>query len=77
MGDYGGTLQASMSPSDAGNIADIDNDDSVNFRDFAPFADSWQSQQVLLPEDLDRDGAVDYNDLAIFAENWLYGEPGN
>jgi hypothetical protein len=73
MGAYGGTPQASMSLSDAGNIADLDNDKNVNFKDFAHFADGWQSRQALLPEDLDRDGAVDCNDLAVFAENWLYG----
>jgi hypothetical protein len=73
MGAYGGTPQASMSLSDAGNIADLDNDKDVNFRDYALFADKWLNQRNLLPEDLDRDGTVEYDDLAVFAENWLYG----
>jgi len=72
MGAYGGTPEASMSLSNAGNIADLNTDETVNFSDFAAFTDNWHSKQVLLPEDLDRNGVVDFNDLTIFADNWLW-----
>jgi len=71
MGAYGGTAQASMSLSEAGNIADLNNDDVVNYVDMRLFAEKWLWERVLLPEDLDRGGAVDFADFAIFAENWL------
>jgi len=72
MGAYGGTPQASMSLSDAGNIADLNNDGIVNFQDFTHFADGWQSLQILLSEDFDRNGMVDFNDLVDLADNWLW-----
>lgn len=74
MGAYGGTPQASMSLSDEGNIADLNNDDSVNYGDLILLADDWLYQQVLLSEDLDRDGAIDFRDFVIFANNWLWKE---
>jgi hypothetical protein len=54
MGAYGGTSQASMSLSDAGNIADLNNSDLVdyadlmllvNFTDFAILANEWFWQE--------------------------------
>jgi len=72
MGAFGGTAEASMSPSDAGNIADLNNDDSVDFQDHAYFANGWKKEQILLPEDLDRNGIVDFNDLQNFTDNWLW-----
>jgi len=74
MGAYGGTPQASMSLSDTGNIADLNNDDAVDLMDFAIFADSWLIERVLMAENLDRTGLVDINDLAVFIENWLWQE---
>jgi len=74
MGAYGGTPQASMSLSDTGNIADLNNDNTVGLMDFAIFADSWLIEQVLMAENLDRTGLVDINDLAVFIENWLWQE---
>jgi unsaturated chondroitin disaccharide hydrolase len=77
MGAYGGTPEASMSPSSAGNIADLDHDDTVNFADFAVFGNCWPLEQVLLAADLDRNGLMDTNDLNIFCCNWLNaGEEG-
>jgi hypothetical protein len=72
MGAYGGTPQASMSLSNVGNIADLDNDDFVGYNDLRLFTGKWLNQQVLLKEDLDRNGFVDFIDFAIFAENWLW-----
>ncbi len=74
MGAFGGTPQASMSLSDAGNVADLNNDDSVDYKDFLRFADDWLYQRVLLSEDLDRNAIVNFTDFAIFADNWLWKE---
>jgi hypothetical protein len=71
MGAYGGTPQASMSLSDAGNIADLNADNVVDFQDFIDFVDAWGVEQVLCLQDLDRDGIVGPNDLVIFADNCL------
>ncbi len=70
MGAFGGTPQASMSSSDAGNIADFDHDDSVGLPDLSAFTDDWLKAQNLLPTDLDRNGRVDINDLAILSNMW-------
>jgi len=70
MGAFGGTPQASMSLSDEGNIADLDNNDFVDFNDLMLYTGKWLNQQLLLPEDLNKDGAVDFADFATFAENW-------
>lgn len=72
IGAYGGTPQASMSLSDAGNIADLDDDDDVDYADVGVFVDEWLSQEALLSEDLDRNGIVDFNDFAIFSDNWRW-----
>jgi hypothetical protein len=67
MGAYGGTTQASMN----GNPADFDIDGTVNFADFAAFADKWFAQ-VSCIEDLNGNNVVDFGDLHIFTENWLW-----
>jgi len=56
MGAYGGTPEASMSASDTGNIADMNNDEIVNMEDFAIFAADWH--QVLAPVPLIPHGTV-------------------
>jgi hypothetical protein len=81
MGAYGGTPQASMSLSTAGNIANLNNDpcDTIDFNDLALFVGKWLYEEVLLPEDLDRNGTVNFVDYAIFARQWpgaLAAEPG-
>jgi len=70
MGAYGGTPQASMSLSDAGNIADLNTDSWVGYGDMMLFTDKWLFEEVLLAEDLNRDGIVNFTDFAIFANNW-------
>jgi hypothetical protein len=72
MGAYGGTAEASMSLSSVGNIADLNNDNSVNAFDFAIFAKQWLIETAPLKEDLDRNGIVDVADFAILADNWLW-----
>jgi hypothetical protein len=74
MGAYGGTPQASMSLSSAGNIADFNNDDFVNWKDLKLLGDNWLHEAVLLSEDLSRDGLTNYIDYAIFANEWLWEE---
>ena len=74
MGAYGGIPQASMSLSDAGNIANLDNDpnDNVDLFDLSFFADKWCNEENLLAEDLSRDGLVSLIDFAIFAAHWFW-----
>lgn len=74
MGAYGGTPEASMSLSDAGNIADLNWDGSVGYADMI-FIGKWLYEGVLLAEDFDRNGFVNFTDVAIFADNWQ-GTPG-
>jgi parallel beta-helix repeat protein len=75
MGAYGGTPEASMSLSDAGNIASLNGDDSVGYADIILFIEKWLYEELLLPEDFDRNGIVNFIDFAIFADNWE-GTPG-
>ena len=74
MGTYGGTSEASMSLSDAGNIANLDNDpaDNVDSNDLGIFVSKWCEEEILIAEDLNRDGAVNFVDYAIFADEWLW-----
>jgi len=72
IGAYGGTPEASMSHKGIGNIADLNNDDRVNFQDFARYTNSWQVEEFLLDEDLNRDGYVNGVDLQEFVYNWLW-----
>lgn len=74
MGAFGGTPEASMSLSDAGNIADLNNNDLVDYTDLRAFVNKWLYQQVLLAEDLNRNGVVNFLDFAIFTNNWLWQE---
>jgi len=74
MGAYGGTAEASMSSSTAGNIADLDNSGIVNLKDIALFSGGWRLYENLLREDLDRNGFVDFKDAALFFESWLWEE---
>jgi hypothetical protein len=71
MGAYGGTPQASMSLSEVGNIADLNNDELVDHSDMKMLANKWSLEEALLPEDFDRNGIVNFADFAIFADNWL------
>jgi len=70
MGAYGGTPEASMSLLKWGNIADLNTDNFVGYRDMILFTSKWPFEKVLLAEDLNRDGFVNFIDFAIFAENW-------
>ncbi|HOM77258.1 MAG TPA: hypothetical protein PLE88_12155 [Anaerohalosphaeraceae bacterium] len=50
---------------------DLDNDDFVNFVDYAIFAGNWLETGSELAGDFDEDGTVDVNDLIHFCDYWL------
>jgi len=56
--------------------ADFNNDDIVNFIDYAIFAAAWQSESgddnYNEDCDLEDDNSIDYSDLALFCEDWLW-----
>ncbi|MHC4740456.1 MAG: hypothetical protein ACYS8Z_00940 [Planctomycetota bacterium] len=72
MGAFGGTAEASMSESLLGNGADVDNDDSVDFMDFAGLGGAFHDEGPLLTEDLNRDSTVDFFDILAFVKEWLW-----
>ena len=74
MGAFGGTHQASMSTSTAGNIADLNHNGSVFWTDLKILTGKWPEIELLLAEDLNRDGIVNSKDYAIFANNWRWNE---
>jgi len=74
MGAYGGTPEASMSLSGAGNIADMNRDGRVDCRDVNIITRLWLVEEPLLREDLDRDGFVSLRDIAILGRNWALQE---
>jgi hypothetical protein len=71
VGAFGGTSEASMSPSDTSNVADLNHDDVVDYRDLALITDRWPVEQVLLRADLDRNGLVAFGDIALMGQSWL------
>ena len=71
MGAYGGTLQASLSLSDAGDIRDINRNEIVDMNDVSLLLAKWNSDKAPSKEDLDLDGTVNANDLVFFENNWL------
>ncbi len=79
MGAYGGTAEASKTPSNWRNIADLTNDWIVDFNDLKVFVRHWLETGECIPSDLDRSQFVDFNDFAIFGLQWSQpsaSEPG-
>jgi len=74
IGAYGGTPQASMSLSNVGNKADLNNNGFVNAKDLALFVDMWLAEDVLLSEDINRNGSVNFFDFGEFAGQWDWQE---
>jgi hypothetical protein len=72
MGAYGGTPEASMSPSLRGNPADVTRDGCVGTDDLLAVADKWMTEQSLCPEDMNLDGRIDYTDFLTLAQNWAF-----
>jgi len=75
MGAYGGTPEASKSPSSVGNPADFNHDGSVDELDLRIFSFKWLIEEVLIQEDLDGSGFVDLTDYAIFGNEWRWKAP--
>jgi len=74
VGAYGGTAQASMSLSPAGNKADFNHDGMVDSEDLASFVERWLVEDILLPQDINHDNQVNARDFAEFLEEWLRQE---
>ncbi len=70
MGAYGGTTEASKTPANWRNIADLTNDWTVDFNDLKVFVDYWLETGQCIPSDLNRSQAVDFVDVAIFGKQW-------
>lgn len=70
MGAYGRSTQASLSLSDAGDIRDLNNDDTVTWDDVLLLSAKWDCNDAPQKEDLNLDGIVDTNDLEFFGGNW-------
>jgi parallel beta-helix repeat protein len=75
MGAYGGTAEASKTPADWRNIADLTNDWVVDFNDLGVFVSYWLDTGECIPSDLNRNQAVNFVDYAIFAQQWLDALP--
>jgi len=60
-----------MSLSDVGNVADLNHDNIVDYRDFILLTDNWLVEQVLLKADLDRNGFVDFCDVGLMGQSWF------
>jgi hypothetical protein len=61
------------------NIADLNNDKIVNFKDFAVIAENWMTilpQPDLSIGDFNQDAKVDALDLRWLGCNWLYNQSG-
>lgn len=71
MGAFGGTSQASMSSSTAGQGCDLNNDDVVDAKDLIMLMDTWLTEDALLVEDINRDGVVNFCDFAVLAGDWI------
>jgi len=67
---YGGTPQAGMSLSDVGNIADLNIDGGISYRDVKLLTEKWLYEKLLPAEDLSRDGIVNFTDVTILANDW-------
>ncbi len=74
MGAYGGTVQASMSLSNAGNVADLNNDGLVNADDLQMLVEKWLTKDMPAAEDINRDSVVNFSDYAELLQNWLWEE---
>lgn len=71
IGAYGGTTEASKTPAEWSLLADLNNDGTVDFKDFAAQAKDWQKTEIEQPGDLYRDCIIDIADLSLLTEDWL------
>jgi len=71
MGAYGGTAEASKTPTNWNLLADLTNDGTVDFVDLAHWAENWLRSVSEHPGDLDRNGIIDMVDFALFGHDWF------
>jgi hypothetical protein len=71
MGFYGGTAQASKSPSGWSIISDVTNDGIVDFEDFAWTTKCLCPDEIDTGDDSDSGQQVCFDDISIIFENWL------
>lgn len=78
MGAYGGTAEASKTPTNWRSIADLTNDWAVDFNDLKVFVNYWLDTGPCIPGDLNRNQSIDFSDFAIFALRWSapFPKPG-
>jgi hypothetical protein len=70
MGAYGGTVEASKSPTGWRSIADLNNDWVVDVNDLAEFVNYWLDEGECIPSDLNRNESVDLADFSILGLHW-------
>jgi hypothetical protein len=70
MGAYSGTDEASKSPPNWRNIADVTNNWVVDSNDLKVFVDYWLQMGECIPSDFNRSKFVDFKDHALLALNW-------
>jgi len=71
MGAYGGTAEASKTPTGFGILADLTNDGVIDFQDFAAQAGCFGQTKSEQPGDIDRDGYMTFSDVKLLSEQWL------
>ena len=71
MGAYGGTAQASKTPTGWTLLGDINNDGIIDLQDHAIQATMWLITADAQPGDLDRNGIINIGDLCLLVEEWL------
>jgi len=71
MGAYGGTTQASKTPTGWALRADLNNDGMVDSSDYAIQSGDWSKNAADQPGDLNRDGLIGLSDLALLVAEWL------
>jgi hypothetical protein len=71
IGAYGGTAEASKTPSGWSLLADLTNDGIVDAQDFAYQTKDGYPAGMAIPGDLNKNGAVDMEDIAALLDAWL------
>ena len=71
MGAYGGTAEASKTPSGWGLLSDLTNDGTVSLNDLLAQIEYWLETGNKQPGDLDRNGPVNLADFVLLAGDWL------
>ncbi len=73
MGAYGGTAEASLASSGWALLADMNNDDAVDWLDLAHMTAVWMRPGPRYETDLSRDGRTATADFTLLARQWCCG----